>query len=252
MARTKYSGVYEIWNCRTGIVYVGSAGDIQTRLNAHFADLARNKHHNTHLQNSYNKYGRQAFIAFAVEHCDRAILAEREQSHMDRYTEAQKYNIFPFARSAAGMFVGSDHYAYGLSKYDDRKDLIIDLVKSGVPIRRIATTVRGTASGVRNYINSLIRQGLLAAADLKTTKIQAKHNQYTRHCMSALKQARYRPPVPSASVLFEYLETHTKAEAAIQFNTKPINITYYLKKLVKEGMPEANQYLGHRRPTVDA
>ena len=55
------AGVYLISNNVNGKCYVGSTIHLDQRRKQHFSRLAHNKHVNKHLQNAYNKYGREAF-----------------------------------------------------------------------------------------------------------------------------------------------------------------------------------------------
>ena len=55
------AGVYLISNSVNGKCYVGSTIHLDQRRKEHFSRLANNKHVNAHLQNAFNKYGREAF-----------------------------------------------------------------------------------------------------------------------------------------------------------------------------------------------
>jgi group I intron endonuclease len=59
--RKKLSGVYKIENILNGRVYIGSSLDLVSRERTHFSALKRNKHGTSHLQNSYNTYGKENF-----------------------------------------------------------------------------------------------------------------------------------------------------------------------------------------------
>lgn len=52
----KLSGIYEIINKVNGKRYIGSAKKFIARWNNHINLLRKNKHHNSHFQNSFNKY----------------------------------------------------------------------------------------------------------------------------------------------------------------------------------------------------
>jgi len=54
-------GIYVITNIINGKFYIGSSKDIYCRWNKHKRDLNKNKHHNIHLQNSWNKNGEKNF-----------------------------------------------------------------------------------------------------------------------------------------------------------------------------------------------
>jgi group I intron endonuclease len=55
------SGIYQIKNTTSGGVYFGRSVDVSDRLTHHRNELRRNAHRNKRLQNSWNKYGEDAF-----------------------------------------------------------------------------------------------------------------------------------------------------------------------------------------------
>jgi len=55
------SAIYEIRNKISGGVYFGRSVDAEDRLRHHKNELLRNVHRNKRLQNSWNKYGKDAF-----------------------------------------------------------------------------------------------------------------------------------------------------------------------------------------------
>ena len=57
----KKCGIYKITNIINNKVYVGSAVNVTYRFKTHKRLLKQNKHFNTHLQSSYNKYGKDNF-----------------------------------------------------------------------------------------------------------------------------------------------------------------------------------------------
>ena len=56
------SGIYKITNKVNGKFYIGSSVDLKDRWRRHRSHLKNGSHVNTHLQRSYNKYGKEAFI----------------------------------------------------------------------------------------------------------------------------------------------------------------------------------------------
>lgn len=56
-------GIYIIRNKINSMLYIGSSVDCDRRLKQHFSNLLENKHINKHLQNAYNKYGREHFTS---------------------------------------------------------------------------------------------------------------------------------------------------------------------------------------------
>ena len=55
------TGIYIIKNILNNKKYVGSSTNIGKRWRDHKWYLKENKHHNSHLQASYNKYGLDSF-----------------------------------------------------------------------------------------------------------------------------------------------------------------------------------------------
>ena len=80
------SGIYAIFNSIDDRLYIGSAVSITNRIGIHKNDLRRNRHHSQHLQNFYNKYGKEC-LAFAllceIENPTKASLIKTEQSFLD-------------------------------------------------------------------------------------------------------------------------------------------------------------------------
>jgi group I intron endonuclease len=61
------TGIYGIRNKINGKIYVGSTKDFKQRKRKHLSLLRLKKHHNKHLQNSFNKYGEKTFIWIMLE-----------------------------------------------------------------------------------------------------------------------------------------------------------------------------------------
>lgn len=67
---TNQCGIYKITNIITGDFYIGSANHLRRRINGHRCTLTNNTHRNPHLQNSWNKYGKQSFEFSVLLLCD--------------------------------------------------------------------------------------------------------------------------------------------------------------------------------------
>ena len=62
MVTTNQSGIYRIKNLETGAMYIGqTARSFASRWSDHRWELKAGRHHNEHLQRSYNKHGADAF-----------------------------------------------------------------------------------------------------------------------------------------------------------------------------------------------
>lgn len=100
------TGVYIITNKVTNHIYIGSTTkSFSHRWGIHRLDLRRKKHHNSYLQNAWNKYGENNFKFEILELCDKSICIEREQFWMDTkmcYQRDIGYNLNKKAQSRLG------------------------------------------------------------------------------------------------------------------------------------------------------
>lgn len=99
-------GIYKITNIVNNKIYVGSSNDLSYRKSMHFSGLKCNKHFNQHLQNSYNKHGKDSFVFEIIEECQdceniKELLLSREQYYFD--TLLPQYNILSTAGSTLGF-----------------------------------------------------------------------------------------------------------------------------------------------------
>lgn len=79
------TGVYAIHNMISNKYYIGQARDIEYRWMQHRSRLKCNTHENKHLQDAYNKYGKDAFKYFVVEECDVSLLDDKEIMYIKQY-----------------------------------------------------------------------------------------------------------------------------------------------------------------------
>lgn len=100
------SGIYQIRNLVNGKIYIGSSINFKDRWYHHDNRLKSDKHHSVHLQNSWNKYGKDNFIfeiLELVENKNKLIL--REQYYLDLIKPWDieiGYNINKNARTRLG------------------------------------------------------------------------------------------------------------------------------------------------------
>ena len=98
-------GIYQIKNIENDKIYIGSSTNIECRWADHKKGLNGNYHKNKHLQNSWDKYGKDAFeftVIYTVDKLDELIA--HEQWCLD--VMFPEYNIAPFANSG---FRGRTH-----------------------------------------------------------------------------------------------------------------------------------------------
>lgn len=83
-------GIYGIHNIVTDEWYIGQSKNTASRISLHFHDLKYNKHTNKDLQDSYNKYGQEAFYTTVLEECNEGELNEMETFWIEAMGSVQK------------------------------------------------------------------------------------------------------------------------------------------------------------------
>lgn len=96
--------VYKIYNKINRKIYIGSSINIKKRFSDHKNKLKKNKHHNNHLQNAWNKYGNRNFEFKIIEICDKTLRLQKEQFYLDNINP--EYNI---ALSSSAPMEGRKH-----------------------------------------------------------------------------------------------------------------------------------------------
>ena len=94
-------GIYKITNTVNNKVYVGSSINVSTRITAHKHCLKANKHHNSYLQASYNKYKEVSFMFEVIVYCDEDELTFHEEFYINFYKSNNSsfgYNLESFDR----------------------------------------------------------------------------------------------------------------------------------------------------------
>lgn len=97
----RQSGVYIIINTKTQKFYIGSSVNMYNRIHEHIHNLRFRKHHNQHLQSSFNKYGIDAFTIIPYLFCNKESRIEEEQKAIDLLKPAYNKNLVvdePFSR----------------------------------------------------------------------------------------------------------------------------------------------------------
>lgn len=95
------SGIYQIKNVLNNKIYIGSSSNVKKRHDSHKRALISNKHKNSRLQNSWNKYGEAAFEFEILITCDPSMCIWYEQQFIDQWKP--EYNLSPTAGSCLGV-----------------------------------------------------------------------------------------------------------------------------------------------------
>ncbi len=92
---TRNPGIYKIINKINGKYYVGSSKNIKYRWNRHIKKLNNNIHINPHLQNAWNKYGKESFVFKIIEKTTKENTLIIEQKYLDiaKLEPNKTYNI---------------------------------------------------------------------------------------------------------------------------------------------------------------
>jgi group I intron endonuclease len=83
MKRNLDCGIYKIKNLINGDFYIGQSINLHKREIDHFGKLRRKESRNTHLQNAFNKYGKENFIFKVLLYCEPDQLTYYEQKMVD-------------------------------------------------------------------------------------------------------------------------------------------------------------------------
>lgn len=89
--------IYAIKNLVNNKVYIGSTKSIKRRQHEHFYHLKKQTHHSYHLQQSYNKYGKDKFAFYILEECSIDNRKEKEIYYIESYKCYKRefgYNVY--------------------------------------------------------------------------------------------------------------------------------------------------------------
>lgn len=99
-------GVYTITYIQSGKVYVGSSSNVRHRIKEHINALNKSKHRNQHLQNAWNKYGKDNFDSRHILLCAEKNKIKWEQYFIDCFKASNNMHGFNLS-SRAGVTIPS-------------------------------------------------------------------------------------------------------------------------------------------------
>lgn len=146
------SGIYQIKNLVNGKIYIGQSVDIRTRWWQHKSQLRLNKHINTYLQNSWNKYGEDNFEFSVIEFCEIDKLDEREIYWINKKNTLNPiygYNANEGGGGNRGATLTEEQKEY-MSKVKNPEEVVqIDFDGNFVKVWRSATHAQRTLENIR-------------------------------------------------------------------------------------------------------
>lgn len=89
-SRNKKVGIYYIKNKTNNKIYIGQSVDVFGRMCHHKSDLKNNRHKNSYLQNSWNKYGEHNFEFIFLEECKIDDLDKLEKQYIQKYNSTDR------------------------------------------------------------------------------------------------------------------------------------------------------------------
>ena len=127
-------GIYYIQNTKNGKLYVGQSKRLNERRNRHFYQLRHNKHWNSHLQNSFNKYGEENFRYGVIQYCNESELDELEIAYMKLFNvKKHGFNISDGGHDGGWK---KDYAHIKLSSFNRQGERMYSLVYQNQMIRR--------------------------------------------------------------------------------------------------------------------
>lgn len=130
----KLGTVYALKNRATGKIYVGSTGDIQTRIQTHMSQLRNHKHHCRAMQADFDAYGDNfSFTVLYQGHVSGKELVEIERAYM--------------------TILRTRDQAHGYNDKDPSKDFRADIDAAWTPIpkARVAKAVISRVQLLRDF-----------------------------------------------------------------------------------------------------
>jgi group I intron endonuclease len=92
----KTIGIYKITNLINGKVYFGQTVNYEKRMRSHISHLSKGNHHNCHIQNAFNLYGKDSFKMELVCGCEISELDKLERQYIKKFNTTNEnfgYNL---------------------------------------------------------------------------------------------------------------------------------------------------------------
>ena len=156
--KTKIAGIYLISSLINNKYYIGSSINIKRRWTEHNRYLKQNKHHSKHLQNHYNKHGKDVLVYSVLEEVKqptKELLLKREQYWMDLLRP--EFNNVLSAGSILGYKLDRAKYYY----FEEGKGYSVIYTINGIPTNFNVFQTEQEAIAQVKYIKTLTEQQLI-------------------------------------------------------------------------------------------
>lgn len=168
--------IYSIFNQINYKQYIGKTKNIKRRYNEHKKLLKKNKHFNSHLQYSWNKYGEDVFLFKIIDkNISEDLIDDFEKEYINFFNcqdESFGYNILSGGNSPP-INLKEDHHFY--KELDDEKiiDLYVNQKESSLKIGKIFNVSKKTILRRLRWNNIEIRESKISnTLDLDNDKIK--------------------------------------------------------------------------------
>lgn len=267
----KYNGVKGIYCIQNNVnnkIYIGSSKNVYGRLTVHKSSLKHNKHKNSYLQNSVNKYGIDNFSCFLFTICNEEELIMIE----DIYIEYLKpnYNY----KNASGTIISEklrkkisntlkQHYIKGMPVQGSKKVLVYDretgikinefnsIRKTSIELKINESSIRKVLLGNRDFSNDYIFRYENDNRDVIPI-ILNKSTKSRRFKKIKIKEYKNKKPIiiNNINTNEEYIfESYIKASIFFGFKN-PSKFSEAIKRYNKTGKPWKNQFIFNTRCLV--
>lgn len=213
-------GIYKIINILNNKIYVGSSINVTSRIRYHFNDLKAKRHANKHLQNAYNKYGKEIFTWILIERCKKEELLVREQYYID--TLKPKYNICKIA--------GKTENIRKLSKKQVR--FIFKSYNEGYAPKEIGKLLNISRNTITSILNKTIYSDYsekLSKTNRLNIKSEILENAKTVLSVNDIKRIRWLLQHRSSVIIAKYFKISGAAIRNIRLNKSYTHIKGYLE-----------------------
>jgi len=203
----KKCGIYCIKNLVNEKMYIGQSIYIQKRWRTHKSALRGNKHHNSELQDDWNKYGEENFIFEILTECTKEALDILEVEYIHEYgTFWSGYN----------NDFGGEHTKGHASCYNDIEKTAISESRAEAQSHRSIAIIQIDFDGnVVNKWNSI--SAAAKSLNIRSQSLYDAVHQNGRKTLAGyiwVKECDYTPDI----IISDYFNSHNVSRKVVQYD----------------------------------